>query len=236
MPAASADIIFTEDFNSYTSGNPSYVQGDTGFTVEYGGTVAGWDNSGGNAVHGVEVAPGDWAVMLINDNILTLSSGISGSNTNGTGYALNFDYGTANFAGDGNATTADSSLEVEILRSDNSVLASGNFAPGAWASGNYDLQQGLTGTINYTGDGSGDLRIEIFAETDGAFTGGAYNGIFGGSIDNISLETTPEPSALSSAALGLFCLAGVAIWRRRLNRELSSLGYPVTHARHHART
>jgi hypothetical protein len=67
---------------------------------------------------------------------------------------------------------------VEVLRGDNTVLASDTFLPGAWDPGNYNLDAGLKGTFTYVGDYTGDVRIRLSK---------AGAGIFGASVDNLSL-------------------------------------------------
>ena len=64
----------------------------------FSGTLPDWSNSGGGAVHAVDHAnvfptiddPRDFAVMIWQDNVITQSSGIGGSNDNGTEYQIDF--------------------------------------------------------------------------------------------------------------------------------------------------
>jgi hypothetical protein len=185
--------IFTEDFNSY-SGNQNNTQGDTGLEVAHSGTVASWTNSGAGTMHAVDLTnlggesnPSDWAIMFWQDNVITQTVGIA-ANKSGTSYEVNFDYGTAVYAQThmSQRTLAGDELLVVVLRGDNSVLASGTFAPGEWVdgtTGNWNLQAGLQGTLPYAGDGTGDVRLRI-----GPAPGTLNQGRFAGEIDNLSVS------------------------------------------------
>jgi hypothetical protein len=208
ISTASADTYFTENFNSYQGGADASQQ-DTGYTVEAFGNVTGWSKGGGNALHAVETSTGDWTIMLYYDNSITLDSGIAGSNVAGQQYVVSFDYGTGNYAYLGQGTTADVGVTLEVFTGED-LLAEQTFIPGAWgANGNdYDLQAGLVGSVAYTGDGAGDVRLAFF-NTNGT------SGSFGGSIDNISLSDTPEPGGFFLAGP---VLAGLAFLKMRRGR------------------
>ncbi|MDA7897387.1 hypothetical protein N9B01_03650, partial [Akkermansiaceae bacterium] len=186
--AAGAQTIFTEDFNGY-AGNQNNTQVDTGLEVAFGGTVAGWSNSGAGTMHAVDLAnlggesnPSDWAAMFWQNNVITQTMGIA-ANVSGTSYEVTFDYGTAVYAQAGQATGAGDSILVEVLRGDDSVLASNTFTLGAWGDGNYNLEAGLQGTLAYVGDGTGDVRLRI-----GPAAGNFNQGRFAGEIDNLSVS------------------------------------------------
>jgi hypothetical protein len=205
---AGATTIFTEDFNGY-AGNQNNTQGDTGLNVAHSGNVAGWSTSGAGTMHAVDFGSADWAIMFWQDNVITQTVGIA-ANDSGTSYEVNFDYGTAVYAQThmSQRTLALDELLVEVLRGDNSVLASGTFAPGEWVdgtTGNWNLQAGLQGTLPYVGDGTGDVRVRI-----GPSAGTLNQGRFAGEIDNLSVDLIPEPS--SSV---LFGLGGLALILRR---------------------
>jgi hypothetical protein len=205
--SAKASIIFTEDFNSYT-GTLYANQADTGDQLAYAGSVTGWTGAGFHAVHAVEVGSGDWAVMLYSDNSITLDTGVA-ANDAGENYVVSFDYGTANYNSESQGTGVSDGLIVELLRGDNTVLAEQTYMPGAWGPGNYDLEAGLQGTLSYIGDGTGDLRIEILDSNP-------TDPVFGGSIDNITLSSAPEPGGLVLAGPGLAVLGWFMARRRRL--------------------
>jgi hypothetical protein len=207
LSSAKASAIFTEDFNSYT-GNLFANQADTGDQLAYGGSVPGWTGAGFHAVHAVEAGSGDWAVMLYSDNSITLDSGVA-ANDAGQNYLVSFDYGTGNYNSEGQGTGASDGLIVELLRDDNTVLAEQTYMPGAWGPGNYDTEAGLQGALSYTGDGTGDLRIEILDSNP-------TDPVFGASIDNIAWSGAPEPGGLVLAGPGLAILGWFIARRRRV--------------------
>ena len=185
--------IFTEDFNSY-SGNQNGTQSDTGLEVAHTGNVAGWTNAGSGTIHAVDLAnlggqsnPSDWAVMFFQNNVITQAAGIA-ANEVGKSYDVTFDYGTGVYAQLSQMTEATDSLLVEVLRGDNSVLASDTFTPGAWGAGNHNLDAGLQGTLSYTGDGTGNVRLRIGP------TAPLTSGNFEGEIDNLTVTVGAAPT------------------------------------------
>lgn len=185
---AGAQTIFTEDFNGY-AGNQNNTQGDTGLNVAHTGSVGGWSTSGAGTMHAVDFGSSDWAILFWQNNVITQTVGIA-ANGSGTSYEVTFDFGTADYAG-GQGTGAGDQLLVEVLRGDDSVLASDTFTPGAWGVGNYNLDGGLQGTLPYVGDGTGDVRLRI-----GPAPGTFNQGRFAGEVDNISVVELP-PSAIT---------------------------------------
>lgn len=191
----STGVLFAEDFNNY-SGNQNNTQVDTGLEIAFSGTVAGWANAGAGTMHAVDLAnlggqsnPSDWAVMIWQDNVIT--SPVIAANNTGTDYEITFDYGTGVYGQAGQETGAGDRLLVEVLRADNSVLASDTFTPGAWGAGNQNLEAGLQGALSYTGDGTGAVRLRIGPQ------GSLATGRFQGSIDNILVgeAAAAEPGA-----------------------------------------
>jgi hypothetical protein len=73
-------------------------------------------------------------------------------------------------------TGATDGILIEVLRGDDSVLASHTHLPGEWAG----LPTLVGGNFQYIGDGSGDIRLRIGPSAPGS-------GRFGGTIDNISI-------------------------------------------------
>jgi hypothetical protein len=135
---------------------------------------------------GVEEDHGNWAVMIWQDNVIT--SPVIAANNAGTAYEITFDYGTGVYGQAAQATGAGDGLLVQVLRPDNSVLASDTYAPGAWGAGNRNLDAGLQGTLSYTGDGTGAVRLRIGPQ--GALTTGRFQG----SIDNLLVREATEPA------------------------------------------
>jgi hypothetical protein len=182
--------LYTEDFNSY-AGNQNATQGVTGLNVAHTGGVAGWSNSGAGTMHAVDLGSSDWAIMIWQDNVIT--SPVIAANNAGTDYEVTFDFGTGVYGGAGQETGAGDGLLVEVLRADNSVLSSDTFTPGAWGAGNHNLGAGLQGTLSYTGDGTGTVRLRIGPQ------GALDTGHFQGSIDNVivSEAAATEPGAFN---------------------------------------
>ncbi len=178
-----AGTVFAEDFNSY-SGNQNNTQYQSGLEVAYAGNVTGWSKAGAGAVHAVDLAnlggesnPSDWAIMFwTNDaNIITLAGGIA-ANVSGQDYSVDFEASAAVYAHDFQATSDVDGLLIEVLRDDDSVLATHTYLPGAWTG---DMAF-TSGSFDYAGDGSGDVRLRVGPSSPGV-------GRFGGAIDNVSV-------------------------------------------------
>ena len=197
-------VYFSDNFNSY-SGIQSAVQNNTGYTVAYDGTLTNWTSAGFDAIHAVTPTAGDWELMFYTNNTIT-SRAITSANTVGSKYALTFNYGTGSYNSATQSTIAGNGLIVTVLDGSGSVLATQQYVPGAWAPGNYDLQAGLIGQLSYSGDGIGNVSINVATINPGSNT-------FGGSIDNIALAdalSVPEP-----ASIAVLALAAAAIIARR---------------------
>ncbi|NIP94733.1 MAG: hypothetical protein GWO24_15340, partial [Akkermansiaceae bacterium] len=175
--------------------------------MAFGGNLPGWAKSGAGAVHIVDTAnvhpddsnPRDIAVMFWQDNVITQADPIAGSNEAGTEYRVEFAASPAVYQAPSQATTAGDGILVEVLRADDSALASHTHAPGDWAGGVVLITDGFT----YTGDGSGDIRLRFGPSALGS-------GRFGGALDNISVSVvsaggpqiasfTADPALLAKA-------------------------------------
>jgi hypothetical protein len=200
--------VFTENFNSYASPNPG-TQYQTGLPVAWGGSVTGWSSGGsGGVIHAVQLnASPNWAPMLFDADQITLATGIA-ANATGVAYGVTFKYGPANYGTAGQQTTAADYLLVEVLRADNTVLASGTYFPKDWSNpANVNLSAGKCGLLPYVGDGSGNVRLRI---------SGPLNARFNGEIDDIEVLRDPlvppavpaEPSSPSPANGA--CIGGVS--------------------------
>jgi len=174
-----ANFIFAENFNSY-SGTENGVQYQSALNVAYSGSVGAWTKSGYNAIHAADLAnngglsnPSDWAVMFYQDNFIT--SGAIAANTSGQAYRVDFETSAAVYSQSSQATQTGDALAIQVLRGDNSVLASHTNWPGAWA-GNMLF---TPDSFQYAGDGSGNVRLRIGP------AGSLATGRFQGAIDNI---------------------------------------------------
>jgi hypothetical protein len=174
--------IFIESFGGY-KGTQNATQTTTGLNVAHDGKVLGWTGLGRGFMHAVdrsfkggEVTPSDWAIMIFDDNVLT-SADID-ANTTGTTYRVAFETSPAVYSQKTQATQATDTLRIDVLRKDGSVLKSFKHAPGAWKGQTEFSAVGF----DYTGDGSGSLRLRIAAE------GASKSGRFAGAIDNLIIR------------------------------------------------
>src|SRR6185503_1662549 len=150
-------VVFTEDFNGYTDGNQNTTQFETGLKVSFGGNLPGWDKAGDGVVHAVDKdGVGDFAPMLWQNNVITLTTGI-GANDALVTYTVEFLAGPAVYAAGSQASAATDGMVIDILRGDNSVLASYTSQPGAWAS----AQTFAPAKFEYVGDGTGPVRLRV---------------------------------------------------------------------------
>ena len=193
-----AQYIFSENFNDYTNGTQGGVQIDDGLLIYYGGTLAGWNKSGGGAVHAVNLdGVSDYAPMIWQDNVLTASSGIP-ANALGTAYGVAFLAGPAAWNGPSQSTAAGDGLVIGVLRGDNSVLFTYTCLPGAWAG----AETLAPYSFQYVGDGSGPVRLQIRALLQ--------SGHFGGAIDNLTVTNLgpAPPPAIITQPVGAALVAG----------------------------
>ena len=182
--AGAPGVHFSEKFNRY-SGNQNATQDQSGLKVAHSGTVAGWIYAGAGAMHAVDRAnqtgqsnPSDWGILIYQDNVIT--SKAIGANVAGQIYRVNCELSAAAFNVSSQATQAGDALLIEVLRADNSVLASTTKAPGAWTG----KMTFTPASLDYKGDGSGELRLRIGP------AGAGKSGRFHGAIDNIMVKET----------------------------------------------
>jgi hypothetical protein len=185
--------IFTANFDGDFGFNapPENFNGaqfETLHPVAFGGSIPDWEGAGGGVVHAVDHAnvfeitlPENPAVMIWQDNVITLDAPIAGSNSAGQNYTVDFVASPAVYQLGAQQTTAADGILIEVLRGDDSVLDSFTHLPGAWA-GNTVLSPG---SFQYTGDGSGDIRLRIGPSN-------FNSGTFGGAIDNVTLTGTSQ--------------------------------------------
>ncbi len=187
-PCGGGSVLFTEDFNGYVPGSTG-TQFETGLALGVFGSVPGWTGGGINHSHAVDLDPGpgtDWALQFAGGttaalgNTLTLDAGIP-ANDAGVLYQVSFDAAPTVWQVGSQITRAVDGVRIDILRSDNSVLASFLHQPGAWPGGP-DAQNSFNrASFTYTGDGTGDVRIHMVIDPPAVPH-------FGGAIDNLRLE------------------------------------------------
>jgi hypothetical protein len=198
------------NFNDITSASISTTQYQTGNWLVYNATFGGWDRLGFNAAHAlqqsgtVQGGAGDYALMIYGDNVATQKTGFA-ANASGTTYYVSYLMGPTVYTAPGQATQAGDTFRVNLLRVDNSILATNDVAPGAWTGTQTFTQQ----YFSYVGDGTGPVRMQLLS--------GNTQTRFVGAIDNVAIWDTvpvPEPSAYTMALAGLAC-GGFSMWRRR---------------------
>ncbi len=181
--------IFTEDFNSI-SGSLTASQYDTGFNFGPSIAVSGWTSGGGNATHVVNLTGGNCAPMIFNGNTgfapnsLTLTRGIA-ANDSGVTYEVSF-LVSPTIGGIATSGTDDDGLVIEVLRSDQSVLAAYNTAQKTW-TGAHGLQ---SESFTYLGDGTGRITFRIRSQK-------TLTSDHAGVIDDLSVRVReiPEPAS-----------------------------------------
>ena len=191
--AASTGALFTEGFNGLKDGGNG-SQCETGLPLKHSAHLPGWTNAGLNSVHAVQHASGNWALQLVgadgDDNVLTLNTGFA-ANVKGETYTVLLDAGPSVWAARQQATRAGHRFSIELLRTDNTVLAKHNVSPGAWAAEQLFSHR----TFTYQGDGSGDLRFRLSpVDSKGTYLHGA--------IDNLQVFGSAA-AATKAAALRL---------------------------------
>jgi hypothetical protein len=181
-------VLSTNNMNSITSAILSGGQYQTNFKVSYAGNLAGWDKSGMNAIHVVDIAntvgqtnTPNYVIMFWQDNVITQTIPVSSSNTLNAIYTVNFKAGPAVYQDPGQATEANASngIVFEVLRGNNTVLATNTYLPGAWAG--YPTL--TSSSFTYTGDGTGDIRLRIR-------TISTTTGRFGGCVDDVVISSS----------------------------------------------
>ena len=212
--SAKSELLISFGFDDIVSSSTSLPQYQTGNRLVYNAVFDGWTRSGFNATHAIQLSgatwggPGDYAIMIYGDNTLTQQTAFA-ANDLGQTYYVSYDIGPTVYADAFQATQAGDTFVVNLLRDDNSVLASNTVAPGAW-TGTQTFTQAY---FSYVGDGSGPLRINL--QSGNTLTR------FAGAIDNMAFwdsepvpAAVPEPGTWAAAAL-LVGGAAFVRWRKR---------------------
>ncbi len=125
-------------------------------------------------------------VVNPNANSLTLATGIA-ANAPGQMYQVSFNAGPSVWADGSQATGPQDGLLLQILRKDDSVLASHVYRAQAW-SGMANPQQLRKDSFTYQGDGSGEIRLLI--------TSSNHTGRFSGAIDDLAIADAATSTVL----------------------------------------
>ena len=211
-PDARGDLLVSLDFNDLISAAVSTTQYQTGSPLVYSATFGGWDNSGYHATHAVQLSgaawggPGDYAIMIYGDNVVTQKVGFA-ANEAGKTYYMSYLMGPTVYAEPSQATQAGDTFRVNLLRSDDTVLAFNDVAPGAWAG----VQTFSMQYFSYVGDGSGPIKMQLLS--------GNTLTRFAGAIDGVAIwDSIPAVPEIDPAGLGsvLALVSGVlALVERR---------------------
>jgi len=207
---AGASVVAFFDLNDIQNPTISTTQFETGNNLVYNADLQGWQKSGFHAVHAIQLSgevnggQGNYAIMIFSDNFITMEEGFA-ANEAGVTYYVSYDVGPTVYADSGQVTTIEDALRINLLRDDDSILATNDVLPGAWAGEQTFTRQ----YFSYVGDGTGDLRIQMRSADP-------LSGRFSGAVDNMAFWTSvptavPEPSF---AVLGL-CAGAFALGRRR---------------------
>jgi hypothetical protein len=215
-----AELLTFFDLNGITNAQISTTQYQTGNQLVFGATLTDWTKSGFNSVHAIQLSgttpggPGNYAIMIFGDNLITQQTPFAANDLGKTYYA-SYDIGPTVYANPSQATQAGDQLRINLLRADNSILASSVVAPGAWQG----VQTFSQAYFSYVGDGSGPLRLQMRSEdpNNGRFSGAVDNMAF---WDSVPVSGVPEidPAGFGSVAAILAGACGL-LERRRLKSK-----------------
>lgn len=207
-----AELLAFYNLNGITDAQISDLQYQTNNQLVFNANLTDWTKSGFNAVHAIQLSgttpggPGNYAIMIFGNNLITQQTAFAANDLGKTYYA-SYDIGPTVYANPAEATQAGDQLRINLLRGDNSILASSVVAPGAWQGVQTFSQQ----YFSYVGDGSGPIRLQIRSEQPD-------NGRFSGAVDNMAFWDTvpvPEPSSWCLAIVGV-AIGGFSMrWRRK---------------------
>jgi len=210
-----AALLLDFGFNDIVSASISTTQYQTGNPLVFNAVFGDWERGGFNATHAIQLSgavhggAGDYAIMIYGNNVLTQKTPFA-ANLTGQAYYVSYDIGPTVYTDPNQATQAGDTFLVELLRNDNSVLASNYVAPGAWAG----VQTFNQAYFSYVGDGTGSLRIRL--------SSGNTLTRFAGAIDNMAFwdseptpSTVPEPGQVAASLLLLGGIGGYVFLKRR---------------------
>ena len=208
-----AALLLDFGFNDIVSSSISTTQYQTGNRLVFNAVFGDWDRGGFNATHAIQLSgavhggAGDYAIMIYGDNVLTQKTPFA-ANDSGQTYYVSYDIGPTVYADPNQATQAGDTFLVQLLRGDNSVLASNSVAPGAWNG----VQTFSQAYFSYVGDGTGSLRIRLASgNTMSRFVGAIDNMAFWDSVPT----AVPEPGQVAASLVLIAGIGGYVFLRRR---------------------
>lgn len=200
---ANAGVLMYFDLDGIYNAQVSTPQYQTGNQLVYGASMIDWTHSGFNAIHALRWSPTNYAVMIYGDNQQTMNSGFA-ANDAGVTYYVALDIGATVYTAPAQATAAGDAVRINLLNPSSQVIATQDFAPGAWNG----VQTFTRMAFSYVGDGSGDVRLQITNASPA-------NPRFAGAVDNIAFwDTNPIPVP-APGACALLAAAGLVGSRRR---------------------
>ena len=125
-------------------------------------------------------------VMSDSANSLRLEAGITANETGRT-YRVSFVAGPSVWGEPSQATAEGDGLLLQVLRHDGTVLAYHVHRPNPW-SAKSEIHPLSAASFTYSGDGSGDVTLQI--------TSSDYTGRFSGAIDDLSIVDTETSNVL----------------------------------------
>ncbi len=181
-----ATTIFADNFDAYGAIPSARRQYQTGLRLSAGGNLPGWDAAGAGAIRAVDrTGGGDFAAMIWQDNVLTLTNAIWANET-GVAYHVDFIAGPSISENGATGTAQSDGMVISVLRvTDSSSITNFTCIPGAWVGG----ENFAPFSFSYVGDGSGKVWLSISALDPAA-------GHFGAEIDNLRVATDYVPPSL----------------------------------------
>ena len=119
-------------------------------------------------------------------NSLRLEAGVAANET-GRNYRISFAAGPSVWGESSQATAEGDGLLLQVLRHDGTVLAYHIHRPNAWPAKS-EAQPLSESSFTYSGDGSGDVTLQI--------TSSDYTGRFSGAIDDLSIVDSETSKVL----------------------------------------
>ena len=201
-------LLSTNNMNNITSQIQTGGQYQTNLKVAYAGNISGWSKVGAYAAQILDISnvvgqsnTPNYVFMVWTDSIITQNTAVSNSNTSGIGYTVRFKAGPTVYQTSNEATqaTVNDGIVFEVLRSNNTVLATSTYLPGAWTG----VQRLTDSSFSYTGDGTGDIRLRIKPVS-------STTGRFGGCVDDVIITSNSGSSVVGGSPTELSISGSVA--------------------------